>query len=173
MNRDQWHLFSHRCGGWQGVRLLADFDSARSQIVSGSGGGTYHFPDGTGGWYDTDTKGLHARHGVRTDDLVTVTWPEIRAWVADQPTSVVAAAKAMRKEWGEICHERFRDRHPGNLGPSYMDKYATCGPLTEEAARHVHCDHLERILRAAERDLMASLAPSDEPTDLLELLAAM
>lgn len=174
MNRDQWAVFHALNSGYSAVSLLADFASGREHIVSSQHGRSgIDLPSGVySSLLNTTGKGLIAG-GFGEPPIVTVTWQEIRAWVDSQPTSVIDQAKAMRSEWGSICRARFQhDEGYMPLGPTWAEK-TVYGPKTRRATTAIDCDLRERVLRNAERDLVASLAPSNEPTDLLELLEAI
>lgn len=183
MNREQWHLFTRRCGGWQGLWLLTDYDSARSHIVSGQGGGTYYFADGSSGWYDTDAKGLHARIGTRGDDLVAVTWPMIREWVNSASRAAIDKAAELRDEGHRI--QRTWVSWKASARAQGCGRPPAVGPVTRERALYEaeyeawHINHAAPFYAAKSaheaevKAFLETLAPNTEPTDLLELLAQL
>lgn len=173
MNRDEWAIFHAMNSGWTAVHLLAHYHDARQHIVGSSHGSSdVTLPDGRSSWCQTTGKGLEWGE-LGEKPALTVTWKTIRAWVESQPESVIQRARAMHAEWGTIIRDRHQydvGYHP--LGPSWAEK-TVYGPKTQRAANAIECDARERALRRTERDLIASLAPSNEPADLLELLAEL
>lgn len=172
MNRDQWIIFYRLNGGWPAVCLLADFETARHHIVESMHGCSgVILSDGTKVWAETRRDGLYGTRGWGEKPVVSLPWKTIREWVDSQPPAIIEQAKAFRAEWGVICRDRTQyDVGYMPLGPSYWDK-TVYGPKTQRAQNAIECDERDRVLRLAERALIDSLAPSDEPMDLLEILA--
>lgn len=165
MNRDQWRITHALLHGWPLVRLIADFAWTKDHLVASQPGIC-----GAG------TRANVTRHGLEGSidgaPLIKISWTELHRWVDAHPADVHTEAKACRTEWGAICHQRCAYDHGWQpLGPSWVEKYDTYGPLTQRAANAVDCDQREAALHERERQLVARLAPDDDPTDLLELLA--
>lgn len=188
---DQWRLLDRACSPLTIARLLTDFESEKASCVRGCHQGSWTLSPNC--WFETEARGLYV-YGpypapLPTDEECTTTaewkqwqrdnsrpvlidlpWTLVRRWADAQPAAVVGQARAHLAEWGAICRERDRYRRPGHMGPSWADCHTH--PLTQEAAHEVECQRREDRLTADVRAWADSLAPDDEPTDLLELLAA-
>lgn len=119
---------------------------------------------GSGVHADTTNKGLEGAIGDSDQRPVAVTWSQLRAWVDSLPPDLAIEARAIRTEWGAICHQR--------TASSWAEKYATYGPLTQQASNDIDCDRREHLVNDRDRALTQRCeALVNEPTDLLELLA--
>lgn len=163
MNATQWRAFRRVTGPHSVAGFLVDFGAQRARAVAGSSS-TY----GGGEWVETRRDGIHALVAGTT---VRVHWEDVKSWAAEQPSSVVEAAREFGHEWGAICEKRYRFSQPGQMLPSWLE-CTVFGPLTEAAVNAVECDVWSDDFHRRESAWADSLAPSDEPTDLLELIAA-
>lgn len=172
MNRDQWEVFHRLNRGWPTVRLIANFESAREMIVASGHGcsGTVLTSGTVVNWCQTTGKGVEGCTSIGGSPVVRLTWAQVRRWVESLPARDHQRARDLTAEWGVICRQRTWPQC-GSLGTSWAEKHVY-GPLTEVAASELALDRREADLREAERVFVASLAPADEPADLLELLAA-
>lgn len=179
---EQFRLVDRSTAPWLTLWLIADFEGGRSHAVAGQGGGTYHFGDDRG-QYGTTGKGMSAWRRDREKPDVSVTWGEVKRWVESLPASTRETAAALL-EAGREMQSAYPPPYP-SIGRAYswdrpdggtpedrekdradLDAANERRALEVEAWQVTKAEHDGRV-----KDLLASLAPSDEPTDLLELLA--
>lgn len=143
MTRDQWALFT-RGRGSRIVDLLTDFEGARSAAVSGMGGGTITLPDGRRGHYETTSKGLTASYGYehRGDYELVI---DLR--------------------WN-VIHEWVKDQ-PATVIEQAKAIRTQWGVWCHEDTHYSHQSEYHALCHG----LIEQIAPSDEPLDLLEMLA--
>ena len=122
-----WALVVRVVGRHSLLRMIVNFESQRSSSVSGMGGGTYYFPDGRRGWYQTTAKGVcadmemsiaspHGKRGVDAEHFVP--WSVIKQWAGEQAITHRAAVVELLKQWRDLY-----DEHPP-LYPSIGRTYA-------------------------------------------------
>lgn len=189
MNRDQWTLFQRLNPTWTALWLICDFESARQHITASIHGGS-DFE--TGSWCETTRKGLNRyTFGPDGEHVVTVElpWSTIKDWSLSQSDATREEARRLSAIGQEIATS-FPSAYPSgddSLGRPYAWDTDPRGSDDEIAADRAWLDDWQKRRNARRtqhsarsiahdsevRQFVESLAPSEEPNDLLELLAAM
>lgn len=183
LTAEQYRLLNRPASPWLTLWLIADFESGRSYAVGASGGGTHHFGDGQRGQYEVTGKGMTGWRRDRVTPEVTVTWGEVKRWAAHLAPSTRDTAATLRRA-GQELQAAYPSPYPG-IGRAYSwDRPDGGTPDERDKDRaDLAAAHARRALEveawqvtkdqhtAQVSAFLESLAPDDEPVDLLELLA--
>lgn len=183
MTAEQYHLVNRSTAPWLTLWLIADFETGRSYAVGASGGGTYHFADGDRGQYETTCHGMTAWRRDRSTPDITVTWGEVKRWVGRLDETTRQTAAALRRE-GQVLQAAYPSPYPGIGRPYSWDRpdggtpeerekdSADLDAANERRTREVEAwQATSRAHDDSVKAFLSALSPSDEPQDLLELLA--
>lgn len=177
MRRDQLSLLFRPTAPWLTLWLLFDFPGARDYAVGARSGGTWR-----GGFYETDGNGMTATVGDEV--VISVTWAEVKAWVASQPKHVATRARELREENSQIQRD-WPSPYPGIGRPYCWDSRAHDGDACEQceqdradlAAAYDALEVARRAVRerqhAWDAEFREFLDGLTEPADLLGLLEAL
>lgn len=184
LTADQFRLVNRSAAPWLTLWLISNFEVGRAYAVGSMAGGTYIFADDDRGQYETTGKGMAAWRKDRSAPEVTVTWGEVKRWIESLPRPTRETAAALLLDGREL-QRAYPSPYPG-IGRQYAwDRPEGCTP--EERKRDMadlHAANAKRALEVeawqgekAEHDRMVqrfltALEPDEEPSDLLELLAA-
>jgi hypothetical protein len=179
VNRDQWALLARMNPVWGRLWLIADFETAQRYIV-----GTGHsMSTGVQGqWCETSARGLRLLDRAGGTVLVDLPWSVIRAWSNDLDDATHERAEQLQAEARRL-QDAYPKPYPG-IGRPYAWDRDDATPAEHAADRAalatanaeleaLRAEHRARHLAhdAVCRAFLDALGPTDEPQDLLELLA--
>jgi hypothetical protein len=179
MNRDQWALLARMNPTWGRLWLIADYETAR-RYIAGTG---HSMSTGVQGqWCETDARGLRLLDRAADTVLVDLPWTTIRAWSNNLDDAAHGRAEQLQAEAARI-RDAYPKPYPG-IGRPYAwdrddaapDEHAADRAALEQANADLDARRAENLARqreheAACRAFLDALGPTDEPQDLLELLA--